>query len=187
LEAAADVFSGIGYGEASAEAIAREAGMSKATFYEHFANKEECILVLFDEAATELMRAMAEAADTAGEEPRMRWRDGTRAFLGMLAEHPAWAQTLLVEILGAGERGAERRDRILSGFAQVLDRENAAAANAGVVPRFASPHDAFAIVGATMELVSRQIRLGIPEDVRELEPLIERLASGLLAVPAPAE
>jgi AcrR family transcriptional regulator len=187
LGAAADVFSGIGYAEASAEAIAREAGMSKATFYEHFANKEECILVLFDEAATELMRTMADAAYMAGEEPRRRWREGTRAFLGMLAEHPAWAQTLLVEILGAGERGAERRDRILSAFAQVLDAENAAAAKAGVVPRFASPHDAFAIVGATLELVSRQIRLGIPEDVRELEPLIERLAAGLLAVPAISE
>ena len=44
--------------DASAEAISREAGMSKATFYEHFANKEECILALFDEAATEVMRAM---------------------------------------------------------------------------------------------------------------------------------
>jgi AcrR family transcriptional regulator len=185
--AAADVFAQIGYADASAEAIAREAGMSKATFYEHFANKEECILALFDEAATEVMRAMAEAAYTAGDDSRERWRDGTRAFLGMLAEHPAWAQTLLVEILGAGERGAERRDRILSAFAQVLDAENAAAAKAGVVPRFASPHDAFAVVGATVELVSRQIRLGIPQDVRELEPLIERLASGLLAVPAAAE
>ena len=29
--------------------IAREAGMSKATFYEHFDNKEDCILALFDE------------------------------------------------------------------------------------------------------------------------------------------
>src|SRR2546429_6755731 len=96
LEAAAAEFARSGYADASAEAIAREAGMSKATFYEHFANKEECILVLFDEAATELMRAMAEAAYTAGEDPRRRWRDGTRAFLGMLVEHPATAQALLV-------------------------------------------------------------------------------------------
>ena len=51
FEAAATVFARVGYAEASAEAIGREAGMSKATFYEHFANKEECILALFDEAA----------------------------------------------------------------------------------------------------------------------------------------
>jgi len=39
FDAAALVFSGVGYADASAEAISREAGMSKATFYEHFANK----------------------------------------------------------------------------------------------------------------------------------------------------
>jgi AcrR family transcriptional regulator len=182
--AAAEVFARVGYADASAEAIAREAGMSKATFYEHFANKEECILALFDEAATEVMRAMAEAADAAAAEPRERWRSGARAFTEMLAEHPAWAQTLLVEILGAGERGAERRDRVMAAFADLLDAENEAAARAGVVPRFASPHDAFAVIGATVELVSRQIRRGVPEDLSEIEALIERMAAGLLAVPA---
>ena len=80
FEAAADVFARVGYAEASAEAISREAGMSKATFYEHFANKEECILALFDEAATEVMRAMAAASRRRG--PRLlrgaRGRRGAR-------------------------------------------------------------------------------------------------------------
>src|SRR6059058_3856112 len=61
FEAAATVFAQRGFADATAEAISREAGMSKATFYEHFANKEEAILALFDEAATEVMRQMAEA------------------------------------------------------------------------------------------------------------------------------
>src|SRR5213592_5143682 len=64
FEAAAAEFARVGYADASAEAIAREAGMSKATFYEHFANKEECILALFDEAATEVMRTMSVAGAT---------------------------------------------------------------------------------------------------------------------------
>ena len=187
FSAAADVFARVGYADASAEAIAREAGMSKATFYEHFANKEECILALFDEAATEVMRTMALAAHAAGIEAPARWQAGTRAYLEMLAEHPEWAQTLLVEILGAGERGAERRDRILAAFAHVLDAENERAARAGLVPRFASPHDPFAVVGAAVELASRQIRLGVPEDICDLEPLLDRLAGGLLAVPEPVE
>jgi AcrR family transcriptional regulator len=187
FEAAAEVFSRIGYADASAEAIAREAGMSKATFYEHFANKEECILALFDEAATAVIRAMSEAADIADGDALERWRAGTRAFLDMFAEHPTWSHTLLVEILAAGDRGAQRRDKILALFARVLDRENQAAARDGLAPRFASPHDAFALVGATFELVSRQLRLGVPEDVHDLEPLFERLAAGLLAVPAVVE
>ena len=50
-------------------------------------------------------------------------------------------------------------------------------------PRFASKDDAFAIVGAIVELVSRQLRTGVPADVRHLEPVIERLIFGLLAAP----
>src|SRR6478672_6268704 len=62
FEAASKVFSRVGYAEASAEAISREAGMSKATFYEHFANKEECILALVDAAGQASRMAVAAAA-----------------------------------------------------------------------------------------------------------------------------
>src|SRR4029450_13285067 len=94
----ASVFASVGFADATAEAISREAGMSKATFYEHFANKEECILALFDEAATERLRRMAVAAEEeAGSYPE-HLRQGTRAFLQTLAEWPDAAQTLLVEI-----------------------------------------------------------------------------------------
>src|SRR6478735_9205774 len=62
FEAAADVFARVGYADASAEAISREAGMSKATFYEHFANKEECLLALFRYASTLMATALVEAA-----------------------------------------------------------------------------------------------------------------------------
>jgi hypothetical protein len=46
--------------------------------------------------------------------------------------------------------------------------------------RLASPHDAFAIVGAVVELASRQIRTGEPDDIRDLEPVVERLVLGLM-------
>ena len=181
FQAAAAVFARIGYADASAEAISREAGMSKATFYEHFDNKEECILALFDRAATQVMGAMAEGAISAGNDPVARVRAGIAAFLEQVATHPDHAQTLLVEIIGAGPRCAERRDRVLQTFADVIYAENAAAAKKGKAPLFASKHDAFAVVGAAVELASRQIRLGVPADIRELEPVIERLLLGLLS------
>ena len=186
FQAAASVFARMGYADASAEAIAREAGMSKATFYEHFANKEECILALFDRATTLVLGAMAEAAQDAGDDPRERLSAGIRAFLDMLAEHPAAAQTLLVEVMAAGERGAERRDRVMAAFAAVIDAENAAAAARSGLARLASPDDAFAIVGAVVELASRQLRLGEPDDIRDLEPVIERLVVSLMTPAAVA-
>jgi AcrR family transcriptional regulator len=181
LRAAALEFADAGYAGSSSESISRRAGMSKATFYEHFANKEECMLALFDMGAELVQREMAEAARSAPiGDARERMKAGTRAFLGALTQHPEFAQTLLVEISGAGPRAAQRRDQVLQGCADVIDAENAAAARRGLIGRFRSRHDALAVVGAATELVSRQVRLGVPERVLDLAPVIERLIFGLL-------
>jgi hypothetical protein len=75
-------------------------------------------------------------------------------------------------------------DRFRAGpqmFADALDAENAPAARRGLIKRFASPYDAYAVGGAITELVSRQLRLGDPADVLELAPVIDRLIIGVLA------
>jgi AcrR family transcriptional regulator len=180
-EAAATVFAARGFADATAEAISREAGMSKATFYEHFANKEECILALFDEAATECLRQMAVAVEGDAASYPEHLAQGTRAFLRTLAEWPDAAQTLLVEIIGAGPRATERRDAILEAFAEAVYGDNERVAPLHHAPRFVTRDDAFACVGAIVELASRQLRTGTPADIRELEPVIERLILGVLS------
>ena len=180
--AAASVFARVGYADATAESIAREAGMSKATFYEHFENKEDCIIALFD-AATETILGQMAAAVTNGDkklEPATRYRKQVVAFLTALAESPEASQTLLVEVIGAGPRAMERRDGVLNAFAAFIDERNREDAEAGLVPRLPSRDDSFAIVGAAVELASRQLRTGEPKDIRELEPVIERLIQGAL-------
>ncbi|HEV3056030.1 MAG TPA: helix-turn-helix domain-containing protein [Solirubrobacteraceae bacterium] len=182
LRAAAVEFAERGYAGASSESISRRAAMSKATFYEHFSNKEECIIALFDRASQVVAGGIAEAARGAGRgDAAARMHAATRAYLSAVAEYPEFAQTLLVEIIGAGPEVAARRDKMLRVFAELFDAENAAAASRGLIPRFASPHDAYALVGAVFELVSRHVRLGVPRDVMELAPVIDRLTDGLLA------
>jgi AcrR family transcriptional regulator len=179
--AASAVFARIGYADATAEAIAREAGMSKATFYEHFGNKEDCIIALFDVGTRDVLNVMREAArEVAAEDPRARVRVTLGAFLETLAEFPDDSQTLLVEIVGAGPRAMEHRDRALEAVSQYLVELNREDAGRGATPLLASPHDAYAITGAVVELASRQIRTGVPEDIRDLEPVIARLVIGLL-------
>jgi AcrR family transcriptional regulator len=179
--AAAAVFARSGYAEATAEGIAREAGMSKATFYEHFDNKESCIIALFDAAVGVLVGAMRAATDAhPAEPPEQRIHRTAAALLQTLADFPDEAQTLLVEIVGAGPRAMERRDAALDEIARWIDELNAADAARGAAPRFGSPHDAFAVVGAVVELASRQLRTGRPADIRELEPVVQRLVLGLI-------
>jgi AcrR family transcriptional regulator len=181
LQAAAEEFAQRGYARTSSESISRRAGMSKATFYEHFDNKQNCMIALFDRAAEVVGEAMVQAAAAAGADALERMQAGVRAFLASVAEHPEFAQTLFIEIIGAGPEAARRRDQMMEGFADLLDTENAEAAKRGLSSRFDSPHDPFAIVGAINELVSRHVRLGDPVDVFELAPVIDRIISGLLA------
>ena len=65
-------------------------------------------------------------------------------------------------------------------FAEYIYSRNKADFEAGLVPRFASLADCYAIVGAIVELASRRIRTGIPADAHELEPVMERLVAGLI-------
>jgi AcrR family transcriptional regulator len=181
FEAAASVFARLGYADASAEAISREAGMSKATFYEHFANKEECLLALFDRANADVIRemgAVSEADDFADYEQRVR--AGVRTFLGSLVRHPESAYTLIVSIQGAGPRAAARRDAMLETYTETIYRDNARYAPRYGAPTFATRDDAFAIVGAVTELVARHLRAGRGDEVLELEPVISRLVLGAL-------
>jgi AcrR family transcriptional regulator len=182
--AAAAVFARCGYAEATAEGIAREAGMSKATFYEHFDNKEACIVALFDAAMETIFGAMgANEADPAGQgDPRTRYKRNVSTFLEAIAAFPDTAQTLLVEIIGAGPKAMERRDGVLNGFAEYIYARNAQDFEAGLVPRFASLADCYALVGAIVELASRQLRRKEPKDIRDLEPVLDRMISGMLAM-----
>ncbi len=177
--AAATVFARGGYAEASAEGISREAGMSKATFYEHFANKEECLLALFDRARDEALAAMRAAIEAAPPDPRDRTRAGVSALLQIVKLRPEAARTLLVEVVGAGPVAQARRDDVLDAFADFVTRENAADAKRGTVSAF-SADEAYAVVGAIVELVSRQLRLGRPQRIEDLEPVIERLVFAML-------
>jgi AcrR family transcriptional regulator len=183
FDAAATVFSRVGYADASAEAISREAGMSKATFYEHFANKEECLVALFEYVSETVLGALVEAARGAGRDYQDRHRAGLRAFLELAEGNPPMAQAILVETVGAGPRVAELRDRALNTIAQVMYAETVRGAERTGGPAFASADEAFAIVGATFELVSRQLRTAQPARLLDLEPLVQRLILGLLSQP----
>ena len=180
FEAAARVFSQMGYADASAELISKEAGMSKATFYEHFANKEECILALVDAAGQASRMAVAAAATEVEERFETKVHARVRRFLAGLAMFPDMARVVMVDVIGVGPVGAAKRDEMLQAFGDFLVEENRLAHESYGAPRFASPADAYAIVGAIMELASRQLRTGQPASMTDLEPVIERVVAGVL-------
>ena len=97
-----------------------------------------------------------------------------------LEAFPDEAQTLLVEIVGAGPRAMARRDAVLDDFARLINEQNAVAHERFGAARLASLDDAFAIVGAIVELTSRHLRHGRPPNIRDLEPVIARVVTGIV-------
>jgi AcrR family transcriptional regulator len=108
-----------GYQKTTIEAIAKTARVALATFYENFANKEECFLAAFDqnvEVAEDLLREVID--------PRQPWpqrvAEAARAVLDLVAAEPAGARLCLVEAAGAGSAGLQRYQGMLERVAEKL-------------------------------------------------------------------
>jgi AcrR family transcriptional regulator len=106
LVSIADTCAERGYGATTIADICEPAGVSRATFYELFKDKEDCF-----HAAMELSLADAMGRIVAVYSPDKPWatmvRDAAAAFLDLLASRPAFARMALVEAPSSGERAFE--------------------------------------------------------------------------------
>jgi AcrR family transcriptional regulator len=120
LEATADLVAEHGFAEATIEQIVRRARVGYATFYKHYADKEEAFLALLDAAVERTVYVVEEAYD--GESGP--WPDkvgaGLGALLGLAAAHPGVARACLVEAPTAGPEAAARHEAALKRFAPLL-------------------------------------------------------------------
>ncbi len=120
LSAAARAVSQHGYNGLTVARITAGANVSRRTFYEQFADREDCFLELFETAAT---RAETLARDAAADEStwQQQVRAGLSALLAFIEEEPATGSLLIVGALNAGPRVLERRARRLEVAAAFLD------------------------------------------------------------------
>jgi AcrR family transcriptional regulator len=111
-----------GYRETTVQDVIERAGVSRPTFYEHFANKEDCFLAAFDASAERLRTRVAAAAAT-GEGWRERLRLGLAALLAFAVEEPVTARALVVEARAGSPEASLRRIALLDSWAACLDAE----------------------------------------------------------------
>ena len=108
-----------GYAATTISNLTKEAGVSRAAFYAHFASKEECFLATYDLAGEWLYERVERAADAAGEWP-FRIRAGAAELLRLLAGNPPLAHLVAVEPLRAGSAACRRQQACLARFAEAL-------------------------------------------------------------------
>jgi AcrR family transcriptional regulator len=166
LDAASHVFAEKGWASATVEAIVDDAGMSRRTFYEHFADLKSALLELHDEAAKVLF-AYVEAEVRRQDEPIEKLRAGVTAFLALIGEHGDLARVLFREVRAAGPEHEVRRQAVLARFAALLFEGVAEAYARGVAARPPDEVRIFALV-AGMEAIGMRY-LERREEARAVE------------------
>jgi AcrR family transcriptional regulator len=116
LSAAAE----LGYLETNVQDVIDRAGVSRPTFYEHFANKEDCFLAAFDTSAERLRKKLDAAARKGGDVWRDRVRYSLEALLGFASREPETARTMVVEARAASAAAVRRRVELIDYFAKCL-------------------------------------------------------------------
>lgn len=119
LNAAAD----LGYLETNVQDVIDRAGVSRPTFYEHFANKEDCFLAAFDTSAERLRKKVDMAARKGGGIWRNRVRYSLEALLRFASREPDTARTMVVEARAASATAVRRRVELMDDFARCLETQ----------------------------------------------------------------
>lgn len=122
LVAMTELMAEVGYRAVKVGAVAAHAGVSRASFYESFPDKEACAFAAYDRFINVLLDRVA--ADTAGAES---WEDFMAglfgSYFGTLQEDLVVARAFQVEMDAVGPSARARRRRALMRFADVVEAQ----------------------------------------------------------------
>src|SRR5580698_1818302 len=163
LDAAIVIAAEQGYERMTVRRVAGLAGMSSKTFYDLFADREDCFLAAFCEVTDRLAVVMAPAWEAEGKWVE-RVRGALTVLLASLDREPVLRRFVFVEALGVGPRMLAARTRVLQSLEQAVDQ-----GRAGIQPGVELPAlTAEAIVGAAFSLIHARLLEATPASLTGL-------------------
>jgi AcrR family transcriptional regulator len=114
-----------GYAPTTIAEVISQAGVSRATFYEYFTDKQDCFLAAHKHHAQRLISAIQHAVKTS--DPDRAPHAAMQSLLDFAAEDPPAAQLLISETLAAGSSATERHNLLLTKIQQTVERRMTAA------------------------------------------------------------
>jgi AcrR family transcriptional regulator len=154
-----------GYEQVAVKDVIERAQSSRASFYKHFSDREDCFAQAYHDAAEWLYLRLTGAAKR-----QPSWREGLRAAMAELLEfcanQPPVAKALFVEVHAAGPRALAQRNELMERLSRALD------SGRSEIPSHQSPPPITAdfIVGAIDTLVSAKLMDGDAERAPEMLP-----------------
>lgn len=168
--------------ELYADDVVREAGVSKRTFYQHFANKEACFLALYRENSARVLSVLQEASGAEGLSALERIQLGAKAYLTFMQSQSALMKRLYIDISYLGTEGMKAKRDVLQQFADVLltayDAERASTPSLPPLDK----EVVLAIVAGINEMILFKIEDGHADRLTDLESVSQRLILGQLLV-----
>jgi AcrR family transcriptional regulator len=123
MRATVDVLGAKSYAKTTVSDVIKRAGVSRKAFYEHFSNKEDCLLATYDSVVADGMSRIS-AAYRNGATLEANQHGGARAAIAALFERvivdPNALRLVMVEIGAAGPAGIVRREQLILTYEQVL-------------------------------------------------------------------
>jgi AcrR family transcriptional regulator len=175
VRAAVDTVAELGYAATTVREIVRRARVSLKAFYEHFHDKQDCVLKAIAESMQVLPRHLDDPPGVTAEE---RLAAVFRRPLEFFAAEPAVARAFHLELRAAGAEGRALYFAVLQIFAGVIHewhaRENPAAARA------TRPELYRAAVGGGEQLVTELIDAGRSGELPGLAEVCAELTIGIL-------
>jgi len=170
-----------GYRATTIADLVGRAGVSRKTFYEHFANKQECLLATFDMIAEDGRQRARDAYRQAGGEGREEAVEAAiRALFEATIDNPGAARLNMVEIVAAGPAGIERRERAIAQYRRfvhgILQRDPGDETVPDAVVR--------AVVGGLSRIIYSRVRHGRRAELRQLVPDLMRWVTCYRPTPA---
>jgi len=154
-EAAFELVLERGWREVTEESVAERAGLDPAVFERSYADVEECLLAVYNEAAAEMMARVADAV--AAEESWLeQMRALGQAIFEFLLEDERRARFFVVEVVSGGDRVRLARERDLKEICAQIDRGRFELDD----PDSVGPDTAQAVAGAVFLRVSRKVMAG---------------------------
>lgn len=155
----------LGYDQVAVRHVIERAQTSRATFYKHFADREDCFAQAYADTGEWLYRRLIAAAKR-----QPSWREGLRAALAELLEfcanQPAIAKALLVEVHAAGEPSLAQRRDLMERLSRALDSARREIPSRQAPPPITSDF----IVGAIDTLLAAKLLDGDAERAPEMLP-----------------
>jgi AcrR family transcriptional regulator len=146
-----------GYAGANVSEVIAEAGVSRPTFYDYFADKDACFLAAVEDVQSRLLERVRDAIRQ--EPPERALQATVGALVGFAGAEPAMARFVTNEPLAGGPVALETRDRAIARIEQAIERRYQGLDPSTPVPDFS----ARALIGGCSRLLATRLRRGEPQ------------------------